>query len=77
MDNISYQVTAVDDDLHSPTNDDPFWTETLWLAFAVPERRITGAIYPVFRTNQGVCSLGRLKCSRVASAPVATPYTPW
>jgi hypothetical protein len=57
MDNVSYEVTAADDALHPPTNDDPFWTETLWLAFAVPERRLTGVLYPVFRTNQGVCTL--------------------
>src|ERR1700712_4763849 len=58
MENVKYEVTAADDDLHPPTNDDLFWTETLWLAFAVPERRITGVLYPVFRANQAVCSLG-------------------
>jgi hypothetical protein len=51
-------VTADDDALHQPTSDDLFWTETAWFAFSVPERRVSGAIYPVFRTNQGVCSAG-------------------
>jgi hypothetical protein len=51
-------LTADDDTLHRPTSDDLFWTETSWFAFAVPERRMTGAVYPVFRTNQGVCSVG-------------------
>lgn len=52
------QLTDADDGLHAPAVDDPFWTETAWFGFAVPERRLAGAIYPVFRTNQGVCSSG-------------------
>jgi hypothetical protein len=49
-------LTPADDDLHPPTTDDPYWTETAWFAFAVPERRMTGFIYPVFRPNLGVCA---------------------
>jgi hypothetical protein len=52
------ELTAADDDFHAPAEDDPLWTETAWFGFAVPERRLAGAIYPVFRTNQGVCSSG-------------------
>ena len=47
-----------DDALHRAPDDDPYWTETMWLGFAVPERKITGVTYLVLRTNQGVCSLG-------------------
>jgi hypothetical protein len=50
--------TPADDDLHPPTSDDPFWTETAWFAFSVPERNLTGFVYPVFRTNQRICSAG-------------------
>ena len=45
-----------DDDFHPPTSDDPFWSETCWFAFSVPERRLSGWFYPFFRPNLGVCS---------------------
>ncbi|MCA9509664.1 MAG: hypothetical protein KC560_03095 [Myxococcales bacterium] len=47
-----------DDRFHPPTSDDPFWTETCWFTFAVPERRLSGQLYPFFRPNQGVTSGG-------------------
>lgn len=51
-------LTPADDDLHAPVSDDPFWTETAWFAFAVPELKLAGHFYPVFRTNQNICSSG-------------------
>ena len=45
-----------DDEFHPPTSDDPYWTETCWFTFAVPERRLSGQLYPFFRTNQKVCA---------------------
>ena len=51
-------VTAVtphpDDEFHPPTSDDPYWTETCWFTFTVPERRLSGQLYPFFQTNQKV-----------------------
>jgi hypothetical protein len=47
-----------DDRFHPPQSDDPYWTETCWFTFAVPERRLSAQLYPFFRTNQGVCSAG-------------------
>jgi hypothetical protein len=47
-----------DDQFHPPTSDDPFWTETCWFTFAVPERKLSGQLYPFFRPNQGVCTSG-------------------
>lgn len=52
------EATPQDDAFHPAAADDPFWTETAWFAFSVPERRISGALYPLFRPNQGVCSSG-------------------
>jgi hypothetical protein len=51
-------ITTADDTIHPPTNDDPFWTEALWVGFAIPAKKIAGAIYPIFRPNQKICSLG-------------------
>ena len=48
----------VDDEFHAPTSDDPYWTETCWFTFAVPERRLSAQLYPFFRPNQGVCAAG-------------------
>ena len=45
-----------DDELHPPTSDDPFWGETSWWAFSVPERKLAAWFYPLVRTNQDVCS---------------------
>lgn len=45
-----------DDQFHPPTDDDPYWTETCWFTFAVPERKLSGQLYPFFRPNQGVTS---------------------
>jgi hypothetical protein len=44
------------DRFHPPTSDDPYWTETAWFTFAVPERRLSAQLYPFFRPNQGVCA---------------------
>jgi hypothetical protein len=45
-----------DDLFHPPSNEDPFWTETCWFTFAIPERKLSGQLYPFFRPNQGVAS---------------------
>jgi hypothetical protein len=47
-----------DDDLHPVGSEDPFWTETAWFAFSLPERGMTGYVYPVFRPNLRICSSG-------------------
>ncbi|HET6963775.1 MAG TPA: hypothetical protein VFH58_03320 [Acidimicrobiales bacterium] len=45
-----------DDEFHPADTDDPYWTETCWFTFAVPERRLSGQLYPFFRPNQRVCA---------------------
>jgi hypothetical protein len=47
-------LTAADDRLHPPVGNDPWWTETAWFGFAVPEQDLCGSIYQIYRTNQGV-----------------------
>ncbi len=47
-----------DDQFHPPTSDDPYWTETCWFTLNVPERRLSGQLYPFFRPNQGVLASG-------------------
>jgi hypothetical protein len=50
--------THPDDEFHPPTTDDPYWTETCWFTFTVPERRLSGQLYPFFRPNQKVTAGG-------------------
>lgn len=47
-----------DDEFHPPVDDNPYWTETCWFTFTVPERRMSGQLYPFFRTNQKVAAGG-------------------
>ncbi len=47
-----------DDRFHPAPDDDPYWTETCWFTFSVPERRLSGQIYPFLRPNQRVTTLG-------------------
>jgi hypothetical protein len=47
-----------DDRFHPPKSDDPYWTETCWFTFSVPERRLSGQVYPFLRPNQRVTTLG-------------------
>jgi hypothetical protein len=44
------------DEFHPPATDDPYWSETNWFAFGVPDLRLSGWLYPFFRPNLGVCS---------------------
>jgi len=47
-----------DDEFHASTTDDPEWTETCWFTFTVPERGLSGQLYPYFKQNQGVAAGG-------------------
>ncbi len=62
-----------DDEFHPPSNGDPYWTETCWFTFTVPERRLSGQLYPFFRANQGVLASGAYFWDELGmSAPDAT-----
>jgi hypothetical protein len=51
-------ATHPDDEFHPPTSDDPYWAETCWFTFTVPERRLSGQLYPFFQPNQGTTAAG-------------------
>ena len=59
IDDGSWGLTTEDDTFHERT-DDPWWTETVWFAWMVPERGLLGYFYPVFRPNLGVQAGGVL-----------------
>jgi hypothetical protein len=71
---MTFGVTADDDSWHEPSSGDPFWTETLWLRFAVPDRNLTGILYAIFRPNQRVASLFAYLWDRAAATEDTALY---
>jgi hypothetical protein len=50
--------SAEHDAWHPPTSDDPWWQETAWFTFMVPERRLSCYVYPWWKANQGILGGG-------------------
>jgi hypothetical protein len=63
-----------DDEFHPPTSDDPYWTETCWFTFTVPERRLSGQLYPFFQANQGTCAAGAYFWDEKGDQPLNCRY---
>ena len=72
VDGVERELTTDDDTFHPPT-DDPWWTETVWFAWMVPERKLLGYFYPVFRPNVGVQFGGVLVVDDSAELPWEIP----
>ena len=67
-------LTALDDRLHPPATQDRWWTETYWFSFDQPGEDISATIYPLFRPNLGICSLGVFVWDPTAHEPWRVPY---
>jgi hypothetical protein len=67
------RVLTTDDDTFHERTDDPWWTETVWFAWMVPERKLLGYFYPVFRPNLGVQFGGVLVVDDSADLPWEIP----
>jgi hypothetical protein len=65
-------LTTDDDNFH-PADDNPWWTETMWFAWMVPDRNILGYYYPVFRPNLGIQAGGVLVFDDTAELPWELP----
>jgi hypothetical protein len=63
-----------DDALHEPSTDDPWWTETVWFGWMVPERKILGYFYPGFRANLGIMFGNVLVTDPSADLPWEIPF---
>lgn len=66
-----------DDMFHPPESDDPWWTETVWFSWMVPERNLLGYWYTVFRANIGVNFGGVLVFDHTAVLPWEIPVFDW
>ena len=66
-----------DDQFHEPPTDDPWWTETVWVSWMVPERGLLGYVYPAFRANLGIQFGGVLVLDSNATVPWELPAFEW
>jgi hypothetical protein len=66
-------LTPEDDQFH-PGDDNPWWTETVWFAWMIPEHNMLGYFYPAFRKNLGVHFGGALVVDHTAELPWELPF---
>jgi hypothetical protein len=57
-----------DDTFHAP-NGDPWWFESFWFSFFVPDRRLMVYVYPWFRASLGTCGGGVLAWDHLGAEP--------
>lgn len=55
MARIGSVVREQDAKFHPPVDGSPIWCETNWFGFTIPEERMRGFAYALFRSNLGVC----------------------
>ncbi len=66
--------SPVDDDFHAPTPGDPWFTETCWFSFNVPERKLGGWFYGWARKNMGNSGGGLFVWDPSGTEPWSIPY---
>jgi len=67
--------TAADDGFHFAQLTDRWWeTETAWFSFHVPERRLGGWFYSMFRPNIGTVAGGAWVCGWVRPSDLAAEW---
>ncbi len=66
--------TAADDDFHPPASDDPWFTETCWFSFNIPERNMGCWLYGWVRPNMRNAGGGVFLWDATAAEPWNIPY---
>lgn len=66
-----------DDSFHAPPDQEPWWTETTWFSWMVPERKLMGHWYLVMRANVGVQFGGVSVFDHTAVLPWELPSHDW
>jgi hypothetical protein len=70
------QITPLDDSFHFASMGDRWWmTETNWISFCVPERRLGGWLYTMVRPNIGTVAGGAWVWDDTASLPWEALYS--
>lgn len=68
-------IVAADTDFHERDRTDRTWTETTFLAFAVPEEQIFGNAYVLARPNLGVCLSSIIVSRGICRQPYEVDFT--
>jgi len=76
-DESNWGLTEADDNLHPYPKEEPMWTETMWFSWFVPERKLFGYVYPVYRPNLGIHFGGVLVWDDKAMFPWEMPVWHW
>lgn len=66
--------TPEDDNFHPPTPGEPWFTETCWFSFNVPERKMGGWFYGWVRRNLGLAGGGFFVWDPSGALPHTIPY---
>jgi hypothetical protein len=69
-----HSFTAEDDNFHAPTPGEPWFTETAWFSFNVPERRMGCWLYAWVRQNMNNAGGGVFVWDDSATEPWNLPY---
>jgi hypothetical protein len=71
-------TAAIDVDRFSPTaTDDPYWNESCWFSFSIPEREIHGMVYYFFRPNMKLLMGGPILWDGSGANPWDCLYYDW
>jgi hypothetical protein len=71
---VGFMFSARDDDFHPPATDDPWFTETCWFSFNIPQRKMGCWLYGWVRPNMGNAGGGVFVWDSRASEPWNVPY---
>lgn len=73
------RVPAPEDDsfAHHGRSDDPFWNESSWFGFMVPERKIDGYFYVWHRPNMNLIAAGIAIWDDIGTEPHNCLYSDW
>jgi hypothetical protein len=72
-DKTGVSLTSVDDEFHKP-DDNPWYLETFWFSYHVPERNLEGYVYTKFYPNQRIYGGGALVWDDSAYLPWEVQY---
>lgn len=72
-----HDFSPADDNFHAPPDADPWFTETCWFSFNIPERKLGCWLYAWVRPNMNNAGGGVVVWDSSATAAWDSPYYKW
>jgi len=69
--------SEVADYFNMNVNDDPYWSESSWFSWHIPEKNINGAFYNHFRTNMNCMLAGAFMWDHSGQLPWTCKFFDW